>query len=278
MIDLGFAISLAPADAISYFQSKGFKIGWNWQDTWQEVNSKAFTVAKVVNAEVLDTIKTSVAEVLATGATERQFQKELTPVLKKQGWWGKKIVVDSEGNAEVVQEGSAHRLRTIYRTNLQTAFQAGRYKQQFENADARPWWTYVSILDGVARHDGMHMKTFRFDDPIWQYLYPPNGWGCRCRVRAMSDSKVQRLKITPLTSAGKLTTKKVDAGTNQKTGEVYQAEVTTFNDGKKSLSNEAGWNYNTGQAAFGTDQYAMRRLNQISDPAIKAQAISTLGL
>nr|WP_050747369.1 hypothetical protein [Sodalis glossinidius] len=41
----------------------------------------------------------------------------LTPRLQKLGWWRKQVVVDSQGNAEAVQLGSARRLATIYNVN-----------------------------------------------------------------------------------------------------------------------------------------------------------------
>ena len=70
-------------------------------------------------------------EALDEGKTGRWFEKELTPLLQKKGWWGKKETVDPEtGEIERVQLGSPWRLQTIYRTNLQTAYMAGRYAGQ----------------------------------------------------------------------------------------------------------------------------------------------------
>lgn len=249
-IDLGYAISLPPKDAIAYFESKGYEIGWNWQDVWQEKHTQAFTVAKVARLDILETIRAGVNQVLKDGLTERDFIRALTPQLQKAGWWGTKYITDSHGNTEVVQEGSPHRLKTIYRTNLQTAYQAGRYQQQLDNAEARPYWQYIAIRDSVTRpsHRKFHGRVFRYDDPIWQSLYPPNDWGCRCRVRALSEAQVKRMGLTVENSNGKLITEPVDAGTNQRTGEVYIKDVTRYDDGKTRLTPGAGWSYNVGQS------------------------------
>ncbi len=277
MIDLGYAISLPPADAIKYFESKGYAVSWNWQDTWQASHARAFTVAKVVRAEVLQTIRGAVTDALAGGTTLRDFNQVLTPVLKSQGWWGKKIIVDSRGEAEVVQEGSAHRLRTIYRTNLQTAYQSGRYKQQVDNAAERPYWQYVAILDAVTRpkHRKFHGRVFRYDDPIWNWLYPPNDWGCRCRVRAYSQRALDRKGLKVESSDGRLTHETVDAGVNKSTGEVYEGTQTTYRDDRGSITTAPGWDYNVGQAAAGVDEYAAKRLATL-DPDLRSAAIQAL--
>lgn len=249
-IDLGYAISLPPADAIAYFESKGYAIGWNWQDVWQEKHTQAFTVAKVARLDILQTLRDGVLTALKDGTTERTFIKTLTPLLQKAGWWGEKWITDSQGNTEVVQEGSPHRLKTIYRTNLQTSYQAGRYQQQKDNANARPYWQYIAIRDSVTRpnHRKFHGRVFRHDDPIWQTLYPPNDWGCRCRVRALTARQVEQMGLTVESSADHIATEHIDAGINAHTGEVYQATVTGFDDGQTRLMPGAGWSYNSGQS------------------------------
>lgn len=35
-------------------------------------------------------------------------------------------------------------------------------------------------------------KVFRADDPIWQKIYPPNGYNCRCKVIALDYEQVAR--------------------------------------------------------------------------------------
>ncbi|MFB9086086.1 phage minor head protein [Erwinia tracheiphila] len=56
-----------------------------------------------------------------------------------------------------------------------------------------PYWQYLAILDGNTRksHAAMHGRVFRFDDPIWDTFYPPNDWGCRCRVRTLTAAQVK---------------------------------------------------------------------------------------
>ena len=62
-------------------------------------------------------------------------------------------------------------------TNINTAYAAGRYKQQLEDVDIAPYMQYMCIVDDATRpeHRAMHGKIFRYDDPFWTSFYPPNG-------------------------------------------------------------------------------------------------------
>lgn len=277
-IDLGYAMGLEPKLAVDYFRAKGYQITWNWQEALHAAHARAFTVAKAVRMDVLKTIRTEVDNALSQGMTQRQFEQALMPRLKALGWWGRQIVVGADGQAEVVQLGSPHRLRTIYQTNLQTAYQSGRYAQQLANAASQPYWQYVAVMDSRTRptHGALNGRVFRYDDPIWQSHYPPNGWGCRCRVRAMSQRRLDSLGLKVESSDGHLSSRWVDAGVDKRTGEVTQVEVTSWKDGKLSFTPDPGWSYNPGSAAFGADQAITRKLVSLQNRELRQQVIQTL--
>ena len=139
MIQLKSLFKLAPAMAIKYFKNKNNKFTWDWYELWQDAHKKSFTVAKAMREDILKDIRSALEKALTEGKTFREFSKELKPTLQKKGWWGEQIVVDSQGVAEKVQLGSMYRLKTIYSVNMQTAYQTGRYKTQYENVDNRPY-------------------------------------------------------------------------------------------------------------------------------------------
>ena len=124
--DIGFLLTLKPEEAIKYFQKKGYTFSWDWKDTWQEANSKAFTVAKGMRLDIIQDIQNGVDKALNDGTTYEDFKRELKPILKSDGWWGKVAAKDVPGyNTEnggdpnkEVQLGSPRRLETIYRTNI----------------------------------------------------------------------------------------------------------------------------------------------------------------
>ena len=104
------------------------------------------------------------------------FLNELAPILKKKGWWGKKEVTNPDtGEVRHVRQGSPSRLKLIYRQNTQSAYMAGRYKQQLENADSAPYLCYIAVLDQKTRpaHAALHNMVFRYDDPFWGAMYRP---------------------------------------------------------------------------------------------------------
>lgn len=245
-IDLTYALRLPPRLAIGYFRSKGYTISWDWYDTWQEIHTKAFTVAKVAQLDILRDIRQELEAALAEGKTFREFQKDLTPRLKARGWWGK--VEDEEG--KTIQLGSPWRLRTIYNTNIGVAYQTGRWQAMEENKEARPFVQYVAVLDQHTRpsHAALHGKVFSIDDPALDAIAPPNGWGCRCRLRPLSARDVERRGLVIENTDGKLSEELQLV--SKETGHMEPVAVFETRDrfGKPvRFSPDPGWSYNPGR-------------------------------
>ena len=95
MVQLKGLFKLTPSIAIKYFRNKKNTNTWDWYELWQKAHRKSFTVAKVVNDKVLTDIREALDSALTEGKTFHEFQKELKPLLQKNGWWGEQIVVDS---------------------------------------------------------------------------------------------------------------------------------------------------------------------------------------
>ena len=176
-LDLAFAATLEPAAAIAYLRAKGLGVSWDWHDTWEAAHARAFVVAKAAKLDVLSTLREAVDAALAKGQTRRQFVRELEPKLRALGWWGRRVVTAPDGKDVEVQLGSPRRLRTIYDTNLRTAYAASRFRAQAANARSRPYWQYTSMRDDRTRpsHRAMDGRVYRHDDPIWRTHYPRTG-------------------------------------------------------------------------------------------------------
>ena len=250
--DLHFAIGLPPERAIAYFKAKGYAITFDWHEHLATAQAKAFTVAKCVKLDILADIRDAVQKALDEGMPLRQFQKELTPKLQAKGWWGRQEITDPRtGEVRRAQLGSPWRLRTIYETNLATAYAAGRYREQLENAEDQPYWMYVAVMDARTRpaHAALSGRTFRYDDPFWGSFYPPNGWNCRCRVRAMDGDRLARKGVKPESSAGRITHEDVRVSRDGRT-----ARMAIFEDRKANvrMQTDPGWAYNPGQAWMDT--------------------------
>ncbi|PKN96014.1 MAG: hypothetical protein CVU43_22895 [Chloroflexi bacterium HGW-Chloroflexi-5] len=191
------AFNLPPDEAIKYFEKKGYNVSFDWHEMKREAHTRAFTVAGVTQLDVLVDIRKAVEDAQKTGKSLESFKKELQPLLEKKGWWGKKNIERPDGSQKEVDLSAPWRLKTIYRTNMRTAAMAGHYKGMKDAADVMPYWRYVAVMDGRTRdeHRMLHGKVLRHDDPFWDKYYPPNGWGCRCTVTAMTASQLKRKGI-----------------------------------------------------------------------------------
>lgn len=191
-----------PSDAADrYFRAKGFQITWSWRELWQAAHARAFTVAKVLDLELLRDLHAEVERAIRDGLSYSEFERALLPALKRHGW----LPHDSEGwptqeratirgpKGQQARVGP-WRLRTIYDTNLTVATQVGRWKAMTrpEILAARPYWRYVSILDArtTPACRARHGEIRRADDPWWQTNYPPNHWGCRASVVTVSAAEL----------------------------------------------------------------------------------------
>jgi uncharacterized protein with gpF-like domain len=180
---LATAVRLPPEKAVAFLKQKGFAFSWRWDDTLDSAHNQVFTVAKAMKMDVLKDIRDEVTSAVKQGTTFRNFQKQLEPKLRAKGWWGREIV-----DGQNVQLGSPHRLRTIYNTNTQAAFNAGRYKEQLDNKDERPFLMHVSVIDPNTRALGLALdgQVHAVGSAHWDTFYPPNEFNDRGRVRSLS--------------------------------------------------------------------------------------------
>jgi SPP1 gp7 family putative phage head morphogenesis protein len=249
-INLQYLFSLAPENGVKYLDSKGYEISFDWRDVWRDAHNKSFTIAKAMNVDILRDIKDSCLKSLTDGITFKQFQRDLTPTLITKGWWGKKEMTDPKtGQAKEVQLGSPRRLLTIYETNMNVAYSVGRYKELILNVDNRPYWQYKGIMDDNIRpeHAALNNKVYRYDHPFWQIYYPPNDWGCRCYVIALSSSDLVKLGL--------------------------KAENAL--PPEKELPPQE-WAYNPGATNYGVDVSFWNKVEGLKDAKLKSDIISNV--
>ena len=235
--DLKYLLTLPPEEIVKWFYSKGYTFSWNWNEVWQDAHMRSFTVAKVMNLDILQSLKDEVDKIFSKGITYEQFVKNLEPELKAIGWWGKVRADQVPGYDplsdtppdKIIELGSPRRLSIIYQTNANVAYSAAHYKFQTQNAVSRPYWLYHQIDRKTKRKSHAHFagKVFMSDDPIWNTIYPPNGWNCGCWVEALTKEEMQARGL------------KVSNGN----------DFIKFAD--KNIDPE--WQYNPGQSLFSPD-------------------------
>lgn len=279
--ELNALFTLPPEDAISYLEKKGFKIGWDWHETLDNAHSKAFTVAKIARMDLLQDIRQSLITAMQKGQTLEQWKANITPTLQEKGWWGKKTVINPEGREQEVQLGSPRRLRTIYDTNMQSAFAAGRYKAMLASAEARPYWEWrhITISNPRKQHVALNGRLFRFDDPFWNVAYPPSEWGCKCRVIARSAREVEGKEI--LSGEGNESHIYERVGVDRNTGADVIVKRTQFDiptkDGKLTFAPAAGFNGSPASSFLLNDVMINRATNLMGEARglIQSQKLMT---
>ena len=98
--------------------------------------------------------------------------------------------------------------KTIYKTNLQSAYTAGRFQQATEPHIARvvKAFQYVAVNDpprvrpNHLAHHGLVASQF---DSAWNEFSPPQGFNCRCGVRLITIFEARRRGL--LDSQGDIT-------------------------------------------------------------------------
>lgn len=185
---------MEPKEAIDFLRGKGYKITFNWQELLGAAHKRAFTVAKVTTANVLQDMRSALLKAQAEGQTYKQFKKGVEPVLASQGWFGNKERTNPETGKIEKYVVRPSRLHTIYRTNMSAAYQKGRYEQQKASRATRPFLQYVSVIDDsttdVCRR--LNDKVFPANDPFWNKYTPPNHFNCRATTRTLTRSQIER--------------------------------------------------------------------------------------
>ncbi|MEO0442814.1 MAG: phage minor head protein [Pseudomonadota bacterium] len=214
----------APEDALEWFGSKKLKPQFDHRDVYREEHAYAFVVAKVMEMDVLQTIYDRLNESLAKGGNFQQFKKEIVPELQKLGWWGQQEMTDPLDNKQrLVQLGSPKRLRKIYRVNMRTARAAGQWQRIERTRKSHPYLLYE--LGPSKEHREQHVRwagiILPSTDLWWQTHYPPNGWGCKCRVRQVSKREYERLRSTGryMTEAPAIVKRPI---VNKRSGQIWQ--------------------------------------------------------
>jgi SPP1 gp7 family putative phage head morphogenesis protein len=233
---------LPPAEAISFFRGKGLQESYAWQDVDAQEHARAFTVAKAMRRDVLYDVREALDRAIAEGRTFESFARDLEPLLRSKGWWGRGRLTDPmDGVEKDVQLGSARRLRTIFDVNLRSAFQAGRWERIQATRASLPYLRYVAVGgkagDGRTRpeHREWHGTILPVDHPWWRTHYPPCGFRCRCTVVQLNLRTIERRGWTVTEEPVKFPPV---AYVNPRTGETAVLERGI----------DPGFNYNVGEA------------------------------
>ena len=79
------------------------------------------------------------------------------------------------------------RLKVIYDTNMKTAWAAGNWaqSQRLQNAGVDIYFEYIMTTSERRRPEHLSWvgTVLPMNHKFWNKAYPPNGWGCKCKVK-----------------------------------------------------------------------------------------------
>ena len=192
-IEYNFA-GLVDKAAFEHFKAKKILPGFSHYDVWLYQHSLAFTVAKMMDADMLAEVKDAVEAAQRNGTAFADFKKRLKPYLMAKGWWGEQVMTDPlDGEPKLVRLGSTRRLKTIFDTNMRTAFAAGQWQRIQANKKALPYLRYNKSASGHPRdgHKRYYGLILPVEHDIWKVIFPPNGYGCKCSVSALTRRQAE---------------------------------------------------------------------------------------
>ncbi|MFG1207014.1 phage head morphogenesis protein [Xanthobacter flavus] len=179
----------APPEVLDYFRRKELAPRFSWRDVWGEEHAHAFTVAGVIDARVLAEFRAGIDKAIAEGKGFETFREEMQRRLTPHGWWGARDVVDPvTGKAKRVDFSVPQRLETTFWSNMRAARAAGQWDRAQRTKAALPFFLYVRTTSAHPRPNHLRFVgvILPVDDPAWSWMFPPNGWGCKCSVRQIS--------------------------------------------------------------------------------------------
>lgn len=169
------------AEQVAFFRQKLGNLvpTARWDDLWKGQHDRGFMVAGAMKADLLADLASAVDAAIAQGKSIEWFRKNFDAIVERHGWAYK-----GERN---------WRTKVIYQTNISTSYAAGRLAQLKEGGFKR--WMYKhsdSVLHPRPHHVALDGLILPADHPFWRTHFPPNGWGCKCRVVGVASDKTAR--------------------------------------------------------------------------------------
>jgi SPP1 gp7 family putative phage head morphogenesis protein len=170
---LRLAVDLPFEEAIAWAKARVAVLPETYYDELPAlVRGRAFTVSGLASLDQIQSVLDSLTKGIEQGTTFRAWK----------GW--------AEQQPWALPPG---RLETVYRTAIQTHYNAGRTQQQRLNKARRPYYLWDAINDSRTRpdHAAMDGHIAPIDDPIWQRWSAPAGFNCRCTRIAITEKQAK---------------------------------------------------------------------------------------
>jgi len=152
-----------------------------------EAKKRAFTVAGTAQLDLIASVQAALDSALEQGTDLEAFKAAVGEKLQSE-WVG------SKGNP-------ASRLETIFRTNVQSAYNAGRYAEATDpdTLAMRPYWQFDAVVDGrtTSGCKAANGVVLPADHPWWGRNTPPRHFNCRAVFHPLTRRQAAAAGIAP---------------------------------------------------------------------------------
>lgn len=170
-------------EAVDWFRSR-FPVTEELLDELGDyAGPRAWTVAGVAQLDVVFMVYAALLDAIATGTPLDEFRRRVREQLRDA--WG---------------QDDPHRIETIFRTNVQTAYNRGRWQQLQDDTirRLRPYLMFDAVLDSRTSDickplDGTVLPN---DDAFWLTHLPPLHHRCRSSLRSLRRAEAERRGIS----------------------------------------------------------------------------------
>ena len=170
-----------PEEAIRFFRGK---IGVT-EDEWDELEDQnhdlSFKLAGIADIDVVESVYSAIDDAITNGTTLEDFKEKVIDELMNS--WGGSVA------------NPGWRVECIFKTNLQSAYQAGHYSQAQANKEDRPYAMLSVVEDSHTSEicadldEEIGGRAIALDDPIWSRAWPPNHFACRSTVITLDEQE-----------------------------------------------------------------------------------------
>lgn len=167
-------------EAIAYALNRNVVLPDEYYDRMTPIQrQQAVSIAGLGQTEQIKHVMGLVNDQLDNGGTFADFQKAV-----------------KDGDIDI--NLPRHRLDNIFRTNIQGAYGRGRWYQQQQNKDERPYLMRDGINDSRQRQSHRELDGIirPIDDPFWDIHYAPDDFKCRCHMRSLTKEQAEAKGIT----------------------------------------------------------------------------------
>ncbi|MCW1672324.1 phage minor head protein [Campylobacter jejuni] len=140
-------------EAYSYLENKGLKISFKYHEIKKQAHDRAFSAAGIMKTDVLNDLHEELKKAMKEGRNFNEFKNNLKELLTSKGWYGKKEITNPKTGEKRTININANRLKTIYHTNMQSAYAKARAKQ-LSTYSYKTYWVYKCALleDSRSEH------------------------------------------------------------------------------------------------------------------------------